>query len=44
MNRKRKLWRTLLCVVASAILLTSAPMTAVVARADTQGQIDALKE
>ncbi len=44
MKRQRKTWRTLLCVLAAAMLLTSAPMTAVVARADTQGQIDALKE
>ncbi len=44
MKRKRKLWRPLLCAVAAALLLTSAPFAALEARAVTQGEIDSLKE
>ena len=44
MKRKRQIWRSILCVLAAALLLTASPLTALEAHAVTQAEIDSLKE
>ncbi len=44
MKRNRKLLRSAFCGLACALLLSSSPLTALVAHADTQSQIDELRE